>query len=262
MKFTIMKKIFNHTACLRFPAIFIIMIIYFIASHPGAVNAGPPFHTDDPEPVELHHWEFYLAGDNSFGSHGKSGTAPHFEVNYGAMEDLQLHLILPLAYDRPESGSLRYGYGDTEAGFKWRILHESDYLPQIGIFPLVIFPTGSEKNGTGDGMYRYFLPLWLQKSAGKWTCYGGGGYWINQGAGGRDYWYTGLLIQRKILDGLALGGEIFYTTPDSADARTRAGFNFGGIFDINNNFHLLFSAGRDTDTSNLFICYFALQMTF
>ena len=28
---------------------------------PGAARAGPPFFTDDPEPVEYKHGEFYIA---------------------------------------------------------------------------------------------------------------------------------------------------------------------------------------------------------
>ena len=35
---------------------------------PWAAVAGPPFFTDDPEPVELHHSEFYV-----FSTYDKSG---------------------------------------------------------------------------------------------------------------------------------------------------------------------------------------------
>ena len=39
--------------------------------------AGPPFITDDPEPVELHHWEVYLTSMYWNGKSGAFGTAPH-----------------------------------------------------------------------------------------------------------------------------------------------------------------------------------------
>lgn len=74
--------------------------------------AGPPFFTDDPEPVDLHHWGFYVASINA-DIHGDwSGTAPHFEVNYGAAPELQLHMIAPLAYDSPPQGVTHYGFAD------------------------------------------------------------------------------------------------------------------------------------------------------
>ncbi|MGH7978845.1 MAG: hypothetical protein ACREE6_05675, partial [Limisphaerales bacterium] len=65
------------------------------------VRAGPPYVTDDPDPVECHHWEFYIASMDSDDDGDWSGTAPHFEVNYGVITNVQLHLIVPLAYDAP-----------------------------------------------------------------------------------------------------------------------------------------------------------------
>jgi hypothetical protein len=44
-----------------------------------AAWAGPPFFTDDPEPVEYKHGEFYIASQYIDGRTGKSATLPHFE---------------------------------------------------------------------------------------------------------------------------------------------------------------------------------------
>src|SRR5258708_838938 len=52
-------------------------------------HAGPPFATDDPEPVEYRHWEIYLGSQYEHGGDGASGTLPHLEVNYGALPELQ-----------------------------------------------------------------------------------------------------------------------------------------------------------------------------
>jgi hypothetical protein len=41
-------------------------------------------------------------------------------------------------------------------------------------------PTGNAERGLGTGHTHGFMPLWLQKSFGKWLTYGGG-YWINPG---------------------------------------------------------------------------------
>lgn len=227
--------------------------------------AGPPFITDDPEPVELHHWEVYIA---SIGSMNKEGgdrdtfaTLPHLEVNYGAIPELQLHVIAPLAIDN-SNGSLHYGYGDTELGFKYRFIKESDYIPQVGIFPLVELPTGNANEGLGNGKAQYFFPVWLQKSWGKWTTYGGGGYWLNQGTGSRDWWYFGWLLQRQITDNFLLGGEIYQTTPDSIGAQARTGFNVGAVYDFDEHHHLMGSIGRDFIGRTQLQWYLAFQFTF
>ncbi len=69
------------------------------------LRAGPPFVTDDPEPVDYQHWEFYIASQDAKMGGDWSGTAPHFELNYGVVPDVQLHLIAPLAYDVPPPGA-------------------------------------------------------------------------------------------------------------------------------------------------------------
>jgi hypothetical protein len=56
--------------------------------------AGPPYLTDDPEPVELGHWEFHLASQWTATRHAAQGTSPHVEVNYGALPQLQLPMIV------------------------------------------------------------------------------------------------------------------------------------------------------------------------
>ena len=60
--------------------------------------AGPPFITDDPEPVDLGHWEVYAFSDGAIDRNDASGLGPAIEVNYGAAPNLQLHVIADLAY--------------------------------------------------------------------------------------------------------------------------------------------------------------------
>jgi hypothetical protein len=81
-------------------------------------------------------------------------------------------------------------------------------------------PTGSSSRGLGTGHLQAFLPVWVQKSWGPWTAYGGGDYWRNPGAGNKDYWLTGWLIQRDLSKSLTLGGEIYHTTPSVVDGES------------------------------------------
>jgi hypothetical protein len=72
---------------------------------PSSASAGPPFITDDPEPVELGHWEVYGFSAGAFDRHDASGLGPSLEVNYGAAPNLQLHIITGLANDDPTGTS-------------------------------------------------------------------------------------------------------------------------------------------------------------
>jgi hypothetical protein len=228
---------------------------------PATGYAGPPYVTDDPEPVEFRHWEFYLATQHSVTRTAASGTAPHIEVNYGALPGLQLHVIAPLAYAHPSGGPMFYGVGDIELGAKLRFIEESAWRPMVGTFPQFEVPVGSASKGLGTGHLHVLIPLWLQKSFGPWTTYGGGGYWLNPGEGNQDFWYVGWLIQRRLSDLATLGTEVFYTTPDQIDSEANLRFNIGLILDLTEHHHLLFSAGRSIVGDSVFQGYAAYQLT-
>ncbi len=233
-----------------------------LAFAPQVVLAGPPFLTDDPEPVEYQHWEIYVATQYIHDRDQDSATLPHIEINYGVIPDVQIHLIAPLVYVKPEGSGSQYGYGDTELGVKFRFIQETDYVPQVGVFPLVELPTGNSNEGLGNGKAQYFLPVWLQKSWGPWTTYGGGGYWINPGEGNKDWWQLGWLIQRDLNKALTLGAEVYYKTASTEDGKDTTGYNFGAIINITENHHILLSAGQDINGPNYFSAYIAYQLTF
>ena len=239
-----------------------VMILWFMPV--ASTFAGPPFRTDDPIPVDYHHGEIYLFSTGTRDADGTSGLGPAVEFNYGPLPDMMLHLVTPMAYDAPKGEDSHFGYGDTEIGIKYRLVHETEDMPAIGIFPLVEIPTGNQEKGLGNGHAQCFLPLWLQKDFGKWTTYGGGGYWINPGAGNKNYWFSGILLQYSFSDTFYLGGEIFYQTADTVDAKNSIGFNVGGGVPLVSHFQLLFSAGRGlTNTSsNGFSYYIGLYRAF
>lgn len=229
-------------------------------------HAGPPFITDDPEPVEYKHWEINIGTMDFRDSPGDwSGLGPLFEVNYGVLPDVQLHIIAPFAYDKPKDEHGHYGYGDTELGIKYRFVHEDEegWRPQIGVFPLVEVPTGNHDLGLGNGKAQLFVPVWLQKSIGKWTTYGGGGYWFNPGdEGNRDYWLVGWELQRKITENFSLGAEIYHTSPDTRGGSSSTTVNLGAIWEITEHHHILISAGHSVQGPAEFSGYFAYQLTF
>jgi hypothetical protein len=204
-----------------------------------SVSAGPPFLTDDPQPVELGHWEFYLASQWSAADHAATGTAPHVEVNYGALPELQLHAIVPATLAWQSGQPTEYGLGDIELGAKYRFVKEGPWRPQIGIFPLLLLPTGSKDRGLGAGTTQVLLPIWIQKGFGPWLTYGGAGLHL---ASGDDDVVAGWLVQRQLPAKITLGAEAFFTFPLGGTS-VELQVNLGLVVDFNDKHHLLASAG-------------------
>ena len=112
----------------------------------------------------------------------------------------------------------------------------------------------------GAGRTDVFLPIWLQKSVGKWTTYGGGGYWINPGADNRNWWFAGWLLQRQITEHFTLGAEIFHDTARQCGGSSDTVMNGGGIWDLSDRYHILFSAGHAVQGPSRFLGNAAFQL--
>ena len=227
-----------------------------------AAWAGPPFVTDDPEPVEFRHWEIYLASVYNCGADGTTGTAPHIDANYGAAPEMHVNLVVPLAYAGLPGKSTRFGLGDVSVGVKYRFIRETSFCPQAAVYPHIDLPTGDSSQELGTGHTTLFLPVWLQKSFGPWTTYAGGGYWFNKtAAGDKDYWQGGWVLQRELSKILTLGAEIFSFTQEDESGTGETGLNAGAVINLSEKHHLLFSAGGDTKGPNAHFAYAAFQWT-
>ncbi len=226
-------------------------------------HAGPPFQTDDPDPVEFHHFEMYafeLSDSTGKNAGGTILETPAYEVNYGAAPGLQIHLVLPPTVvfqpgSNGNAGPTNYGIGDTELGFKYRLFKETKHSPEIGIFPFFEFPSGNADKGLGVGKTWYRMPLWLQKSWGpddaQWTTYGGAGAAVVPQDGYTTYPFAGWLIQRQLNKKWTLGGELFghgAEGPAALSTRSSTLLDLGGIYEFRKfdegGFDLLFAAGR------------------
>jgi len=259
--------------------------------------AGPPFVTDDPEPVEARAWEINTALTGQRAKDGTAALLPVIDINYGLVSGLQLHLQPQAAFARTnavaantagtqhndpevdlkdrlpqpgESGSssnTAYGLGDTEVGIKWRLTPESesgdDWM--ISVYPLAEIPTGNANRNLGAGASSFYLPIWFQRSFGKLTTFGGGGYWINRGAGSRNAWAGGWAALYAFDDALQLGGEVFAKTADAIGQSGLVGFNLGGSYALDKEYAMLFSVGRGlggTTPNDLVSAYVGLRISF
>ncbi len=233
---------------------------------PGLAHAGAPFRTDDAGMLEPGGWEVDLSTSATRTSSGWAGVAPATEANYGVSKGVQVHVVLPLGYVQPRHGRAGMGLGDAEFGVKVRLFTGGESgLPDIAAYPLVEAPVGNQAMGFSTGHTQVFLPLWLQKTVGDWTLFGGGGYWINPGIGNKDYVFTGIGAQRKVTEDLSLGVELFYQGASAAGQRSSTGGNIGAAYDISETIHLLGSIGTgltNRSASNLTSYYLGLQFTF
>jgi len=247
----------------------------FVAVSPSL--AGPPFVTDDPEPVDYQHFEINLAAQGNEIKGGRSGNLPAIDINYGPFEDTQFHLGLFGPFATVDGAGTHYGYGDTEIGIKYRFLSEDDegWRPQVAIYPNIELPSGNARQGLGAGHEKLFLPLWLQKSFGDWQTYGGGGYWLNSHDDDRNYWFVGWTLLRKVSEEWTLGGEIFHQTADlkhdpapdgnGVSAHASSGFNLGGYYNLDEDHHVIFAFGRGLQNiaaTNQFSYYVGYQLIF
>jgi hypothetical protein len=242
----------------------------------ATAHAGPPFQTDDPDPVEYHHFEMYAFSLSDSTGRNAGGTVlevPAYEINYGVIPNVQLHLVVPpQAVFLPMGGATNYGIGDTELGAKIRFVKETKRVPEIGIFPFFELPSGNADKGLGVGKTWYRMPLWLQKSWGpddaQWTSYGGGGAAVVPQDGYTSYPFAGWLVQRQLNEKWTLGGELFgHGAEGEAALSTHAStlLDLGGIYEFHElqggSFDLLFAVGRSVYGQSETYTYLSLYWT-
>ena len=202
--------------------------------------AGPPYLTDDPAPTDTGHWEIY-GFTAAEGHRSDIDTDAGFDLNYGAIKDVQLTATLPLSFTHAAQEGWHGGAGDAELAVKYRFVSDERSGFSAAIFPRVILPTASHSPGEKA---RFLLPLWLQKDfAGGTSVFGGGGYMINPGAGNRDFWQGGIAVTQDVGKKLSVGAEVIRQGSDAlgGTSQTRAGL--GAIVQLTEHYALLFSGG-------------------
>jgi hypothetical protein len=242
-----------------------------VAMAPGPALAGFPFVTDDPGTQGTGHVELDLYVQYSRYNGGSSGSLPAISFSYGITDNLDLSLGLPISMLQTDGVGTNMGLGDVSAGFKLRFIEEdtAGWRPAVAVAPSVTFPSGSQARGTGAGYVRAFLPVWLSKTSGDWTFFGGGGLNINQATIGgvrqTNWWYAGAGINYQINDTWMVGGEIYYSSPIATGAKDLVGFNVGVVYALADGHNLMATVGRNVvnaANTNQFSTLLAYQLLF
>lgn len=228
--------------------------------------AGPPFVTDDPEPVDYQHWEVNYAVSKTWRNNGASANLPSVDINYGYSPDVQLHVQPRYSYEKEGTRNI-YGIDNTEVGVKYRFLNKEsgDSRLMLGIYPSIQLPTGDNRLGSERGKLQGFLPVWAQYEKNDWTVYGGIGYRVNQSLNSKNSWFFGGAVLYQLTPALQVGGELYRETSTTLGDPGTDGFNLGGIYNLGGDYHLLFSAGRalsNIDSTNRLSVYTALQVIY
>ena len=237
-------------------------------------QAGPPFQTDDPTPVELGHYEAYIFGGMDGTPVELDTTGPAFEFNWGAIPNIQMHAILPFGavvpsnkavYAPSGAGPSAFGLGDMELGVKYGFLHQTKHRPQIGSFTMFEIPTGSYASGLGVGRVWYKLPLWAEKEFGPWSLCGGMGYAVVPQTDYRNYLYGGFLVKREFSERLEMSAEVFsHAREGLAAAQTQAStmIDAGGYYHFHSpGLQLLFAYGHSIAGQTENYAYLGLYKT-
>jgi hypothetical protein len=74
-----------------------------LASFSTTALAGPPFQTDDPEPIDFGNYEFYTFAASDGTPVETDTVGPAVEFNWGALPNVHLHIIVPAAAILPET---------------------------------------------------------------------------------------------------------------------------------------------------------------
>jgi hypothetical protein len=200
------------------------------------VRAGPPFVSDDPEPTDYRHYEIYFFANGSSAVDGATGESG-VDFNYGALPDLQLTAVVPMAYALPSGAANEIGFGNVELAAKYRFLHQNEIGWDIAVFPRVFLPSGSSR--VGDNRPALLLPLWFEKDWDDWSTFGGGGCQLQRGGDAQNFCTAGWALTRQLLPELQVGVEIVHQTADTKGGRPSTGVGAGFRYDLSEHYHLL-----------------------
>lgn len=205
-----------------------VCLAFVWASAASPAQAGPPYETDDPEPVACHHLEVDVAQARQGID---AGTSPTYEVDYGPTQNIEL--------------SVAGQRGELQLGSALRFISETKSRPQVAFLPALTFHS--------DGTKETLLPIWLQKTVKQWTAFGGT-------AVSQSSTFSGIALIRNFRSGSSLGAEFFRESPRHAAPDPVLKFNLGYTAQLDETHALMFSAGRAFGSAPRFTFYLGYQV--
>jgi hypothetical protein len=233
------------------------LVVFLFVALPCMARAGPPFATDDPDPTEYRNWEIYLGGTGAQASGEIDADAPFAEFNYGLMPNVQFSVSVSMDLMRLSGGGYAYASGGPDVGVKMRFVQEAHGAPQVAFYPSVQFNGPLER-----GPAKMLLPIWMQKSWGSWTLYGGAGRWFNPGAGNRDWTFGGVVMLRRFSAASTIGVELNGATASTTTGSGAMAMNVGALISHDEHHGIVASVGRSLSGPATYTGYAAYALYF
>jgi hypothetical protein len=227
-------------------------------------QAGPPLITDDPGTPEKGHWEINLAFTYDKTSRSESIEAPVLDVNYGAMNHVQIKLEVPWQLERSGTHNPS-GLGESTAGIKWRFLDEDENGVAVSVYPQLSFhwPELGIARDRRERSKVLILPLELQKTLGPITVGWESGVELRRSE--KPTFFHGIALGHSFGERFELLGEVRLET--KSDFSRQQWIANGGLrFQVSKSINILSSVGTvfrspEPDHSKVF-SYVALQFSF
>lgn len=237
--------------------------VFLILLAKGAVFAGPPLLTDDPDTPGDKHWEINVAFTLDRYQAESMYEAPLLDLNYGVGDNIQLKYEAPWLILHEQGSGTQNGLGNSIFGVKWRFLDEEKYGVNVSTYPQYEFnsSTSSIDKGLVEKGSSFLLPVEVSKKMGSVLVDGEIGYTFEQNHD--DEWIYGIFIGYEIRENLTILGEIHGVTMKEFKGNNTV-FNIGTQWDCTKQYGLLASAGRSFNSStadepNLLV-YLGLQI--
>ena len=238
------------------------LLLTALLATPLFAHAGPPYLTDDPDPIDYQTFEIIPAFTLDRASDGEQFAEPVTDFNYGIAPDMHLNIGPGFVRTLPDNGTSESGLGDTRVALKWRFHNETDDSPEIAIYPAIELPTGNSARGLGNGQVWYQFPIWFEKNwSGGWSSYWGAGWTLNRAPGQRDYFYGGWQAQKQLSGSWNLGGELYSQGASGTGVAGWTALKLGGGYKLTDHASFIFSFGHSFAGASQALGYVGIDFT-
>jgi hypothetical protein len=183
---------------------------------------------------------------------------PFVEINFGPLPNVQIAASLPISYSPSDSAHL--GVGNVDFGIKYRFIPESATRPQVSFYPSIGVPTGIESVEADGSTQTLFLPLWAQKTVGRVTLFGGGGWERNYGPDNRNFWSGGLAGVYEFSHQVNAGLELYSIGSGKLGEPGSTSLGLGMNDDYSRMHSILFSVGKSIAGERSYHGYLAYEL--
>ncbi len=243
--------------------LFACSLLGLLASAPAMFGMGsPPLITDDPGTPGDKHWEINLGVSTEKRPGLQSSELPLIDLNYGIGDRLQLKYEVPYLYEREDGGPSLSGFGNSEAGVKWRFYDAGEKGLAVAVYPQWEFNnpgSNSDDKGLAEHGSAFLLPLQFEKAVGPVTLVWQVGREFRTDS---DAWFYGVSVGHNFGEKLEIGVELAGGS-DAGFHRTTLATNLGVMINLSERTSFMFSVGRElhnhTESKATFLGYVGMQ---